>query len=191
MNDLRALFVRLEIMLNLLVSIHSKFQTWKIRRALGKITEDSQTRYSQQERMSDGWQSPIWDEHHWSLDVFAFPRGVRKSSSSTIGVLGSPWQKWDVRSHACVVAPHPPTAPLCQQDRRCCCCCTSLLSGWILNCVLLWVGVEAAYLELCRSPAGSQRPGVPRQAHDTIPTTLNTEIHAPQSITDVIISTFV
>lgn len=47
-----------------------------------------------------------------------------------------------------------------------------------------FVGVEAAHLEACRSPAGSQRPRV----HETIPTILNKEVQAPQSTTDVIFS---
>lgn len=46
-----------------------QFPTWKVRGALGEVAEDGQTRYSQQERISDGWESPIWEEHPWSLRV--------------------------------------------------------------------------------------------------------------------------
>lgn len=141
-----------------------QFPTWKVWGALGEVAEDGQTRYSQQKRISDGWESPIWEEHPWSLRVLElFLLSVRKSRGS-IGVLSSASHVWDVRSHVSVVSPHPPTAPLRERDRG-----GALLSECISNCVLLWwSGVESAHLEDRRSHAWSQRPRVPCQTHAMI-----------------------
>lgn len=59
------------------------FPTWQVRRAFSEIAEDGQTRCSQEERISDGWESPIWEEHPWRLKVLKLLRSIRKSSRST------------------------------------------------------------------------------------------------------------
>lgn len=64
---------------------HKIFPTCKVRGAVGEVAEDGQTRYSQEERISDGWESPIWEAHPWSLGVCEFLLSVRKSSSSIWG----------------------------------------------------------------------------------------------------------
>lgn len=60
---------------------NNKITTWKVWRAHGEIAEYGQTRYSQEERKTDGWESPIWEEHPWSLAFLNCLRIIRKSSS--------------------------------------------------------------------------------------------------------------
>lgn len=60
---------------------NNKTTTWQVWRAHGEIAEDGQTRYSQEERKTDGWKSPIWEEHPWSLAFLNCLRIIRKSSS--------------------------------------------------------------------------------------------------------------
>lgn len=137
------------------------FPTWKIWRALAEIGEDGQTRYSQQERIIDGWESPIWEEHPWSLKVLKFPRIIRKSNSSSIG-----FQVLRPMQEMCgPIMPldflHPPTTLLRDRDR------SSSGAGAVhssLNVLPTARCVEeAAHLEGRRSDAWSQRPRVPRQ----------------------------
>lgn len=149
--------------------------TWKVRGSLGEVAEDGQTRYSQQERISDGWESPIRAEHPWSLKVLDFLRSIRKSSSSSIE--GWWWWWWGVQIVVCgpimslLSPPHPP--PEWDRDRgleQCSLRCRCSLRAFS-NCVLCWcVWREAAHLEDRRAPAWSQRPGVPYQTTCDNPT---------------------
>lgn len=58
---------------------HAPWPTCEVRRSL---SEGAEARYSQQERTTDGWQSPIWEEHPWSLAVFKLIQNIRKSSDN-------------------------------------------------------------------------------------------------------------
>lgn len=138
-----------------------KVPTWKVWRALGEIAEDGQTRYSPQKCIIDGWESPIWEEHPWSLKVVKFLRSIRKSNRGSIyfSVL-RPMQEMCAPIMP-LDFPHPPTT-LLSRDRSSCVELgprTALCSpqGFPTACSV----EEAAHLEDRRSHAWSQRPWVP------------------------------